>query len=217
MKKYETFIFDLDGTLLDTLGDLHASTNFALRTFGYPERTLCEIRSFVGNGIGKLIERALPTGTSNSDYNAVLDCFKTYYGANCNNMTKAYDGIYKLLDALKSSGAKIAVVSNKVDSAVIELCARYFGSYFDVAIGEKQGIRRKPAPDSVFAAMQMLGASKETTVYIGDSEVDVQTAQNAGIDLIAVSWGFRDREMLAGMGNFHIADTPQELFELIFY
>ena len=216
MGKYKTVIFDLDGTLLDTLEDLCDSTNFALASYGYPQRTLDEVRSFVGNGIGKLIERALPGGLENADYNAVLACFKAHYGENCNNKTKAYDGIYRLLEVLKAHNMKMAVVSNKVDGAVKELCTRYFSGYFEVAIGEREGIRRKPAPDSVFAAMEMLGAERESTVYIGDSEVDVQTAKNADIDLIAVSWGFRDRREISAMGNLTIADTSEELLLLVF-
>lgn len=214
--RYETVIFDLDGTLLDTLEDLCDSTNFALSSFGYPERTLAEVRSFVGNGIGKLIERALPGGRENHDYDAVLDKFKAHYAANCNNKTKAYCGICVMLDKLKAGGAKMAVVSNKVDSAVRELCERYFPGYFEIAVGEREGVRRKPAPDSVFAVMESLAAKKESTVYIGDSEVDVQTAENAGIPLIAVSWGFRDREALASLGDFDIADTENELERLLF-
>ncbi len=213
--RYDTVIFDLDGTLLDTLEDLCDSTNFALSQFGYPERTLSEVRSFVGNGIGKLIERVLPNGTNNADYYAVLDEFKARYSSNCNNKTKAYSGIYDMLDALKTSGIKMAVVSNKVDSAVKALCERYFKGYFDVAIGEREGVRRKPAPDSVIAAMDMLGAEKANTVYIGDSEVDVETATNAGVKLIAVSWGFRDRELLEELGVFEIADSTERILELV--
>lgn len=215
MSKYKTVIFDLDGTLLDTLEDLCDSTNFALAEFGYPSRTLREVRAFVGCGIGKLIERALPFGCENPDYSAVFASFKAHYGENCNNKTKAYDGIYSLLEALKSDGVNIAVVSNKVDSAVKALCARYFGEYFSVAIGEREGIRRKPAPDSVFAVMDELGATSESTLYVGDSEVDVQTAQNAGIDLAAVSWGFRDREVLEALTSAPIADTAEELLNII--
>ena len=213
--KYSTVIFDLDGTLLDTLEDLCDSTNFALSRFSYPERTLSEVRAFVGNGIGKLIERALPNGVSNDDYSAVLEEFKSHYALNCNNKTKAYTGIYDMLDALKTSGIKLAVVSNKVDSAVKALCERYFKGYFDVAVGEREGVRRKPAPDSVIAAMDMLGAEKADTVYIGDSEVDVETAANAGVELIAVSWGFRDRDLLEKSSDFKIVDTVSEILELV--
>ena len=214
--KYEAVIFDLDGTLLDTLEDLCDSTNYALSKFGYPKRSLEEVRSFVGNGIGKLIERALPPYANRAEYDVVLAEFKAHYASNCNNKTKAYNGIYDMLDTLKNSGVKMAVVSNKVNSAVMELCDKYFPSYFEIAIGEKEGIRRKPAPDSVFAAINALGVKKEHAVYIGDSEVDVETAKNAHIDIIAVSWGFRDRNTLEAMGNFTIADTAEELMLRIF-
>jgi phosphoglycolate phosphatase len=214
--KYEAVIFDLDGTLLDTLEDLCDSTNYALAKFGYPKRSLEEVRSFVGNGIGKLIERALPPYANRAEYDDVLAEFKAHYASNCNNKTKAYNGIYDMLDTLKNSGVKMAVVSNKVNSAVMELCDKYFPGYFEIAIGEKDGIRRKPAPDSVFAAINALGIKKENTVYIGDSEVDVETAKNAHIDIIAVSWGFRDRNALEAMGNFTIADTAEELVLRIF-
>ena len=215
MPRYETVIFDLDGTLLDTLGDLCDSTNFALTEFGYPERSIDEVRAFVGNGIGKLIERALPRGLMNPDYAKVLDAFKAHYAENCNNKTCAYEGVLPLLARLKAENVKLAVVSNKVDSAVKVLCKRYFPKYIQIAIGERQGISRKPSPDSVFAAIEMLGAKKESTVYIGDSEVDVETAKNAGVDLVAVSWGFRDRELLASLGDFAIADPAEEVLKLL--
>ncbi len=211
MAKYDTVIFDLDGTLLDTLEDLCDSTNFALAQFGYPKRTLAEVRAFVGNGIGKLIERALPCGTECAAYAEVLGVFKAHYAENCNNKTHAYAGILPLLQRLKAEKVKIAVVSNKVDSAVKALCKRYFAEYITVAIGETENIRRKPAPDTVFEAMELLGAEKERTVYIGDSEVDVETAKNAGIDLIAVSWGFRDMEVLQKLGDFPIAVTADDV------
>ena len=214
--KYEAVIFDLDGTLLNTLEDLCDSTNFALSQFGYPPKSIDDVRSFVGNGIGKLIERALPGGTENNNYGAVLETFKEHYAENCNNKTKAYEGIHDLLEALKTRGVKTAVVSNKVDSAVKELCERYFPGNFQFTLGEKEGIKRKPAPDSVLQSIAFLQTKKEAAVYIGDSEVDVETAKNANIDLIAVSWGFRDKQLLASMGNFTIVDTPKELSELIF-
>ncbi len=215
MAKYDTVIFDLDGTLLYTLEDLCDSTNFALAHFGYPERTLAQVRSFVGNGIGNLVARAVPNGTSKEECAAVLKVFKAHYAENCNNKTRAYDGVEALLARLKAANIKLAIVSNKVDSAVKALCERYFADYISIAIGEKENIRRKPAPDTVFAAMELLGAENARTVYIGDSEVDVQTAKNAGIDLIAVSWGFRDREALRALGTFPIADTAEEVWQLI--
>ncbi len=215
MAKYDTVIFDLDGTLLDTLEDLCDSTNFALARSRYPERALTEVRAFVGNGIGNLIACAVPEGTSKEECAAVLEVFRAHYAENCNNKTRAYDGVEALLARLKAANIKLAIVSNKVDSAVKALCERYFSDYISIAIGETENIRRKPAPDTVFAAMELLGAEKESTVYIGDSEVDVQTAKNAGIDLIAVSWGFRDREVLRALGTFPIADTTEEVWQLI--
>ena len=215
MRKYDTVIFDLDGTLLDTLEDLCDSTNFALRSFGYPERTLSEIRSFVGNGIGVLIEKALPQGKENIDYEKVLKVFKEHYAINCNNKTHAYDGIYDLLDKLNLSGYKIAVVSNKVDSAVKELCQRYFKDTFAIALGESKNIKKKPAPDSVLSVIRELNSEKSRTVYIGDSEVDIATASNAGIDCISVSWGFRSKETLQEAGASIILSSANDVFSYI--
>ena len=215
MQKYDTVIFDLDGTLLDTLEDLCDSTNFALRYFGYPQRTLSEIRSFVGNGIGVLIEKALPEGKTNMDYEKVLKVFKDHYAINCNNKTHAYDGIYDFLDKLKLSGYKIAVVSNKVDSAVKELCQRYFKDTFAIALGESENIKKKPAPDSVLSVIRELNSEKSRTVYIGDSEVDIATASNAGIDCISVSWGFRSKETLQEAGASIILSSANDVFSYI--
>ncbi len=215
MSKYDTVIFDLDGTLLDTLEDLCDSTNFALSKFGFPERTLLEVRSFVGNGIGVLIEKALPQGKANPRYGQVFEAFKSHYAVNCNNKTHVYDGIHELLFLLKEAGYKLAVVSNKVDSAVKELCKLYFSDTIDIAFGETPDIKKKPLPDSVRAAMLVLKAKEEETVYIGDSEVDILTARNAGIDCISVSWGFRDKTVLCEAGAQVILDTPKDVFEYI--
>ncbi len=215
MPKYDTVIFDLDGTLLDTLEDLCDSTNFALSQFGYPIRTLSEIRSFVGNGIGVLIEKALPQGKENIHYEEVLKTFKAHYSLNCNNKTHAYDGVDWLLHELKSNGYKIAVVSNKVDDAVKDLCKRYFNDTVEIAIGETETIRRKPAPDEVYTVMDALDATKESAIYIGDSEVDILTARNAQIDCISVSWGFRSEAELIEAGAVMISDTPEDVFKLI--
>ncbi len=215
MAKYDTVIFDLDGTLLNTIEDLCDSTNFALSQYGYPSRTLEEVRSFVGNGIGVLIEKALPNGKLNPEYPKVLATFKKHYTVNCNNKTRAYDGINELLHNLKNSGYKLAVVSNKIDVAVKDLCNRYFKDTIDVAIGETEKIRRKPAPDEVFEAISVLDSEKDKTVYIGDSEVDIETARNADIDVISVSWGFRDKRVLSEAGADVIFSAPQEVFEYI--
>lgn len=215
MQKYDTVIFDLDGTLLDTLEDLCDSTNFALAEFGYPKRSLQEVRSFVGNGIGVLIEKALPQGKADPLYGQVLETFKAHYTLNCNNKTHAYEGINELLERLNEAGYKIAVVSNKVDSAVKELCEQYFKDTIKIAIGETEKIKRKPGPDEVYAAITALETSKESSVYVGDSEVDILTARNAGIDCISVSWGFRDRTVLSEAGAQVILDTPMDVFDHI--
>ena len=209
--KYQLAIFDLDGTLLDTLEDLADSVNYIMNEFGYPERTLKEVRSFVGNGIRKLLERSAPTGTPAEEIDRMFEQFMEYYGAHCADKTKPYDGIMELLDALKEQGIKLAVVSNKADYAVKALCEQYFSGIFDEAVGERVGIARKPAPDTVNEVLKSLQIEKSQAVYIGDSEVDVQTAQNAEMDCIAVDWGFRDREVLIEAGAERIVSTPAEV------
>lgn len=213
--KYSAIVFDLDGTLLNTLEDLMDAANYALSQYGYPTRSLDEIRSFVGNGVRKLMERALPDGTAAPEFEEILSAFRSYYTVHCEDKTHAYDGILELMHHLKTSGCKIAIVSNKLDSAVKELNRTYFSDYVQAAIGEKEGIRRKPAPDMVENALTELNVSKKETVYIGDSDVDIQTAANAGLDCISVSWGFRDAEFLRKCGATVIADTPEQVYELI--
>ncbi|MBP3579458.1 MAG: HAD-IIIA family hydrolase [Lachnospiraceae bacterium] len=211
--KYQLAIFDLDGTLLNTLEDLADSTNYIMRQFGYPERTLAEVRNFVGNGIRKLLERSAPKGTSPEEIDRMFEQFKEYYGAHCADKTKPYDGVMELLASLKKKGVRLAVVSNKADYAVKALCEQYFQGYFDEAVGERIGIARKPAPDTVQEVLKNLQIEKAQAVYIGDSEVDVQTAKNAEMDCIAVDWGFRDKEVLEEAGAERIVSTPAELFE----
>jgi len=212
--EYQLAIFDLDGTLLDTLEDLADSTNYIMQQFGYPERTLTEVRSFVGNGIRKLLERSAPKGTSSEEIDRMFEQFKEYYGAHCADKTKPYDGIMDMLNALQKQGVKLAVVSNKADYAVKALCEQYFPGFFDEAVGERVGIARKPAPDTVNEVLKNLHMDKAQAVYIGDSEVDVQTAQNAGMDCIAVDWGFRDKEVLKEAGAEIIVSTPEEVLGL---
>ncbi len=211
----DTIIFDLDGTLLNTLEDLKDSTNFALKKFQYPERTLEEVRNFVGNGVQKLIERAIPKGIENKDFAECLAVFKTHYAQNMYNKTAPYIGIREMLTELKHSGIKTAVVSNKFDLAVKELCKKYFGNLIEIAIGESENVRKKPAPDSVLRAIQELNSKKDVCLYVGDSDVDVQTAKNTGIDCIGVTWGFRDRELLKKEGAKYIIDKPLEIIEII--
>lgn len=209
----KSVIFDLDGTLLDTLEDLADSVNFALNKYGYKERTLKEIRAFVGNGVVRLMELALPNGKNNPQFESVLSDFKAHYAKNCKNKTKPYNGINELLKALKEENIKMAVVSNKFDAAVKELCKEYFGEYIAVAMGETAKVKKKPAPDTVFKAMEALNDTD--CVYVGDSEVDIETAKNAFIPCISVTWGFRDKDYLKEVGGVLFADTPMEILNLI--
>ncbi|MDY3845532.1 MAG: HAD family hydrolase [Eubacteriales bacterium] len=210
-----TIIFDLDGTLLYTLEDLKNSTNYALEKFSMPKRTLDEIRAFVGNGIRLLIERAVPEGDKNPLFDDVFAAFKEHYSAHSLDFTRPYDGITDMLKVAKSRGFKTAIVSNKIDSAVKELRDVFFPGLIDVAYGESPTVNRKPAPDTVFAALAELGSDIGESVYVGDSDVDVMTAKNAGMDLIAVSWGFRDKDLLRKMGAAVIIDKPCELLSRI--
>ena len=213
--KYHTAIFDLDGTLLDTLQDLADSTNYALALHRLPTRSAEEIRRFVGNGVGLLIHRAVPEGTEDTLEKQVLADFRAHYLVNMEHKTAPYPGTLELLDQLQGAGLHTAVVSNKFDGAVKGLCQAYFGSRVEVAIGESQGVARKPAPDTVFRALEELGAPAEGAVYIGDSDVDIQTAQNAGLPCISVSWGFRDSAFLTAHGASVIVATREELAELL--
>lgn len=216
IKKYDTVIFDLDGTLLDTLDDLMISTNYALRQMGYAERSREEIRAFVGNGVKKLIERAVPNGTDDIEIEKTLSIFKNYYSEHSDVHTKPYDGILFLLDRLIEEGFRIAVVSNKIDNEVKKLCTRYFGERILVAIGDRDGIAKKPAPDMIDEALAILYAHHFDAVYIGDSDVDLQTAKNAKMDCISVTWGFRDQAFLAENGADHIAHEPDEILPFLF-
>ena len=209
----DTVIFDLDGTLLDTLEDLYLSVNHILSKYNFPLRTIDEVRMFVGNGVPKLIERALPKGHSKEAFDSALADFKKYYGAHCNDNTKPYFAITESLEILKERGYKIAVVSNKVDFATKSLCSDYFGDLVDVAIGQREGIEKKPAPDSVFEAMKILNS--KNAVYIGDSDVDIMTAKNANLPCIAVTWGFRDKDFLSSSGAEIFAHDANEMIDLI--
>lgn len=212
MKTYSTVIFDLDGTLLDTLDDLWDAVNAALAKYRLPLRTREEVRGFVGNGIAKLIERAVGD-KDYPDMQGVLNAFKAYYGAHCKDKTSPYEGIMPLLKTLKERGVQTAVVSNKADFAVKLLAEEYFAGLLLEAVGENEegGIRKKPAPDSLLAVMQALRAESESVVYVGDSEVDIQTAQNAGVACISVTWGFKDRKFLEENGGELFVDSPLEI------
>ena len=211
MKQYQAYIFDLDGTLLYTLDDLSASVNHALRSNGMPERSKEEVRRFVGNGVRKLIERAVPDGTSPDVSERVLNVFKAYYMEHSGYMTRPYDGIAEMLAQLKSQGKRIAVVSNKFDQATKELCHSYFGDLVEVAIGESESVARKPSPEGICEALRQLGVSASEAVYIGDSDVDIQTARNAAVPCISVLWGFRDRDFLLENGASELLENPLQL------
>lgn len=213
--KYTLVIFDLDGTILDTLEDLTDGVNYALSECGYPVRTIEEVRRFVGNGIRKLIERALPSGTPETEIDRVHGIFSPYYKAHCDVKTKPYDGIPAMLQDLRDAGVLTAVLSNKGDFAVQPLIRQYFPDLFTIAFGERAGIPRKPAPDAVFEILERLGVDKSNAVYIGDSNVDIETAQNAGLPCICVDWGFRDRAQLIAAGADTIVSAPEELLEAI--
>lgn len=215
MKTYDTVIFDLDGTLLNTLDDLTDSVNYAMEKYGYPVHTLEEVRHFVGNGLKKLIERALPDDVEPEQFQRVFDDFCAYYGENCAKKTCPYEGIPELLDTLRAQGIKLAIVSNKGDFAVQQLRDLYFPGKIEVAIGEKAGIRRKPAPDTVFEAMRRLGSDSAHSIYVGDSDVDIETAKNAGLDCISVTWGFRDRAFLGEHGAQYYVDAPEDILTFL--
>ena len=210
-------IFDLDGTLLNTLEDLADSTNYALKTLGFPPRTIDEVRNFVGNGVAKLIERAIRKGRENEKFEECLEIFKKNYAQNMNNKTMPYDGIINLLKNLKSKNYKIAVVSNKFDAAVKGLCRKYFPDLIDAAIGEneKLGIRKKPAPDTVNQVLKEFQIMNTQAVYVGDSEVDIQTAENANMKCISVVWGFKDRDFLSKHNARIIVNSPEEILTIL--
>ncbi|MDE6005182.1 MAG: HAD family hydrolase [Oscillospiraceae bacterium] len=213
--KYQLAIFDLDGTILNTLKDLYLAMNYALREKNFPERSLLEIKSFVGNGILKLIKRSVPVGTSDEEIMQIHQIFREYYSEHCKDNTAPYSDIIEVIQKLRNAGIKTAVISNKIDSAVKILCQDYFPNLFDIVTGEKQGVPRKPAPDSVQAILQTLHYTSEQAIYIGDSEVDIQTAKNSGLSCISVAWGFRDEEFLKANGAGQIIFEPSALLNLL--
>ena len=210
---YQTYIFDLDGTLLDTLGDLAASVNYAMRTHGMPEHSVDEVCRFVGNGVRRIMERAVPGGAAHPAFEAAFATFRRHYMEHSLDTTRPYEGIPEMLQELKRRGRHTAVVSNKFDAATKELCRHFFPDTIDVAVGEHEaeGIRKKPAPDTVLQALSQLGVGQEGAVYVGDSDVDIQTARNSGLPCISVLWGFRDREFLLAHGAETFVSQPSEL------
>jgi phosphoglycolate phosphatase len=215
LMKYSVVIFDLDGTLLDTLDDLTDSVNHVLSVFGWPLRTRDEVRAFVGNGLRNLMKKAVPEGEANPLFEEAAALQRTYYSSHSNLKTAPYRGIMELVERLRKDGVVMAIVSNKRQNAVNDLRDAYFNGYIDIAVGETENVRRKPYPDTVIKVMELTGRKKEECLYVGDSEVDILTADNAGIDCVAVSWGFRSREQLIESGASVIVDDTEELYDHI--
>lgn len=211
--KYSCYIFDLDGTLLYTLKDLANSVNYAMEQSRYPTHSIDEVRNMVGNGVKVLIERAVPSGTSREETLHALSIFQQHYLIHNQDTTRPYEGIMEMLNALKQAGKKVAVVSNKFDKATKALCDKYFPGLIDIAVGENEaaGIRKKPYPDMVMEVMQELGVSADESVYIGDSEVDIDTARNASLPCITVLWGFREKDFLKEKGATCFVTSPLEI------
>jgi phosphoglycolate phosphatase len=213
--KYDTVLFDLDGTLLNTLDDLADSVNAVLLKKGYRQRTKEEVKQFVGDGAKLLMTRALPPGATETEILRCLTMFREIYAKNLQNKTTPYEGIPALLKKLDGMGIKTGVVSNKPDEATKAVCSHYFGGLIGAAIGDNIDRKKKPEPDNVYEAMKQLGAEKGRTLYVGDSDTDILTAENAGIDRVGVTWGYRSRETLEKAGAEQIIDAPEQLIALI--
>lgn len=215
MKKYNTIVFDMDGTVMNTLVDLMDSSNYVLDQYEYPRVELKDIGGYMGNGLEKMFEKCFPNGSENENFTQAFDKFKSYYADHCQIKTAPYDGVLDLMNELQKKEYKMAIVSNKAHEPLQELYQKFFTDYVDFAIGEKEGIRRKPAPDGVEKALELLGSDKEHSVYVGDTEVDRATAKNAGLDCVLVSWGFRDRSFQETLEANAIIDTPIELLDFL--
>ena len=215
MNQWKLIVFDLDGTILNTLEDLTVSTNYALSAMGFPVHSMNEIRQYVGNGAHHLFRLALPADTDEETRQKALQIFNSHYSAHCLDHTLPYPGIPDIIQDLRDSGYFTAVVSNKPDYGVQSLCDRFFPGLFDLAVGQREGIRRKPYPDSVNETLEQLHVKKEEALYVGDSEVDIETAENAGIPCILVDWGFRSVETLVQAGAQRIVSSPEELLKEI--
>ncbi len=212
--KYKLVIFDMDGTILNTIDDLAVSLNYTLKMHGYPEHSTEDVRKFVGNGIRKLIERAVPENTPSAQIDTLFEIFNSHYKIHCADNTKPYDGIIKILKNLRSKEIKTAVVSNKADYAVKDLCQKYFEGLFDCAVGERSGLKKKPSADPVNKVISDLGIDRSDSVYVGDSDVDIETAINSDMDCIVVEWGFRDRDFLIEHGAKVLVSSADELEKL---
>lgn len=215
MKKYKAVIFDLDGTLLNTLEDLHESMNVALASCGMPEQSYDESRHFVGNGVRTFMELSVPDGSLNPRFEEAFSLFKLHYSKHCNDKTCLYPDIEEMLIMLKADGYMTAIVSNKYQVGVDILMKQYFRDYISIGIGEHEGIKRKPSPDGVYEVLRQLGITAGEAVYVGDSEVDIATAENAGMDCIAVGWGFRTRKEQEAAGGKMFIDRPVDIFEYL--
>lgn len=215
MSNKKCVIFDLDGTLLYTLEDLKNSVNFALKTNGFKERSIDEVREFVGNGIESLMRKSVPQNISEKTFQSCFEDFKSHYRIHSEDNTEEYDGITEMLKALKQNNILLAVVSNKADFAVKTLCNKYFPELLDVVFGEREGIKRKPSPDSVNEVVKLLNTEKVNCLYVGDSDVDVKTAHNAGIKCIACTWGFRSRNVLEKENPEYIIDSVTEILKIV--
>lgn len=213
--KYKTVIFDMDGTLLDSLSDIYDCVELYLKKFGYPPRSIDEVKRAMGGGAANLVRSMLPEDLSQHEYEAFFKEYIPYYEAHGKDKTAAYPGIIELLNDLKAGGAKLAVVSSKPQKAALALCEHYFNGLFDEVIGDSFDLKLKPAPDMLLLALQRLGVRKETAIYIGDSEYDILTAKNAAIDGVAVSWGYRNRDELKALGPMYLADDVCELREIL--
>lgn len=213
--KYRGILFDLDGTLLDTLEDLTDAVNYAMQKYGFSLKTIEQVRAYVGNGLENLMTLCIPDGKEHQNFTEIYLDFKAFYLSHSLVKTKPYKGIIKLLEKLKAEGCSMAVISNKNDIAVKELNEAFFKDIVPVAIGESENVRKKPAPDSVYEAMSLLKLKPEECVYIGDSDVDILTAKNAGLPCISVTWGFRDKGFLAEHGAEVFADSPAELYDYL--
>jgi len=212
---YKLAIFDMDGTVLDTLDDLANAVNHTLIKFGMPTRSNREVRSYLGNGVRRLIESAAPDGTKEAVIDEMLQFYRAYYGEHSADKTAPYKGIEQALKKLRENGCKTALLSNKPDAPAVALTKKYFDGLFDYAAGEKEGIERKPSPDGLYPIFETFRIDKSEAVFIGDSEVDIMTAKNADMDCIAVTWGFRDRDELIAAGGLMLADSADELLRLI--
>ena len=213
--KYTTIVFDCDGTLLDTLTDLRNAVNYVLRAHDLPERSVPEVKAALGNGVAHLMRQSLPESISEAEFNTYLDEFKIYYGEHLQDYTAPYPGMLDVLDTLRAKGYKLAIVSNKIQEGITPLNKEYFGDRLPVAIGERPGLQRKPAPDMVLQALKELGSTQDESIYIGDSEVDVATAKNSGLLCIGVTWGFRDEQLHKDLGVKHIARKAEDIISII--